>query len=250
MAQPDKNKEFWGAQSSSLQRYGTDDFYKKKAAEHISIISPFHLGLRTIDLGCGAGELLSWFLIIRDDDNNIAALDYSESMLSAARKKIGSPTVDFVCEDPFKYLPGSEFGLWMTTQAINQYLSAPQLVAFIKMFRDNHNAKALYLFDCIDPVRYGVLSFGCRYDGGSSPPEKTGLGGLSRSTLGSVKRVLKFLRMTLNRQPYRSLDDVGMGFGFLPSFWLMSCKTIGGLHAEIISSRYYEYRYHVIVTKT
>jgi hypothetical protein len=44
------------------------------------------------------------------------------------------------------------------------------------------------------------------------------------------------------------MEGPGMGYGYLPRFWLEACDA-RGLEVEIVSSRFYEYRYHVLIHK-
>ena len=49
----------------------------------------------------------------------------------------------------------------------------------------------------------------------------------------------------------RAPEDVRIGrsgFAFHPVFWLQLCEA-HGLDCELTSSRYYEYRYHVVIRK-
>jgi trans-aconitate methyltransferase len=243
----DSNKNFWKTQTSSLQRYSTDAFYNEKALEHISIIDPAHLKLNTIDLGCGAGELLNWFIINRNSPVRTLALDYSETMLKVARDKITNSNIEFICADIFEYLPASKSGLWMTCQAINQYMIPDQQLKFIKMFAENKYSKALYLFDCIDPIRYTVLELGCKYSD-TAVQKSISIRNILRSIARAIKIISKLSILSIIHQKYHPLS-VGMGYGFSPLFWRVCCKVIGGMKVNIISSRYYEYRYHVIITK-
>jgi SAM-dependent methyltransferase len=239
----DEISRFWDAQVASLNREAGDVFYRKKAHEHRSVLSDHDAEAGIIDLGCGAGEMLEHLAPLARIS---AALDYSESMLNAARDRLGDRFgIDLMVADIFTYLPTSPHAVWTTTGAINQYLDEPDLRRVLGLFRDNQRAEAFYLFDCIDPLRYVLLGSGISYR-----PEHMA----APSAAGAIKRlgrrVITAAKLALGgyERPVAYLGSPGMGYGQRPDFWLRACAE-ANLDVEIISSRYYEYRYHVIARK-
>lgn len=239
----DEIVEFWSNQVESLNRGDNDEYYRKKALEHRSVFAHADAQKGALDLGCGAGELieqLSAFVKIN------TAIDFAPSMIEAAKKRL-YPAFEgeIVQADVFAFAAGSEDPVWMSTGAINQYLEADRLRDFLDVFRANDSAEAIYFFDCIDPLRYDLLFLGISYR-----PEHM----LPLTRKGLIKRQLDKLsvafRLVSGRYDGSSLymGSPGMGFGQRPSFWLKLCAE-RGLKIEIISSRYFEYRYHVIIRK-
>jgi SAM-dependent methyltransferase len=240
----DEINEFWSNQAESLNRERNDEYYRKKALEHRSILAHADAQKGALDLGCGAGELieqLSGLVKIN------TAVDFSASMIEAAENRL-YPAFDgkIVKADVFTFAARSEDPVWMSTGAINQYLQADRLRDFLDIFSANNNAEALYLFDCIDPLRYDLLFLGISYR-----PEHA----LPLTWKGYIKHQVDRLRMAFRLIAGRYdestlyMGSPGMGFGQRPSFWLKACAE-RGLNVEIISSRYFEYRYHVIIKKS
>lgn len=240
------SKTFWNSQTSSLHRTGTADFYARKAEEHVTLLDESERIAPAVDLGCGAGELLAQLL---KHTNVRVGVDFSESMLDEARQTLAHTEVELLSADVFEYLPGSHFSVWTTTGALNQYLDEVRLNDFLDIFVANSSARSLFLFDCVDPIRDAVIPYGIAYrriDLTGNTPLHT----LARRIYIPLRRSRLALRLafgTLER-PFQSLRREGMGYGQLPSFWLDAAAR-RNLNIEIVSSRYYEYRYHVALRK-
>ena len=236
----DSAKDFWNRQTSSLHRADGDFFYRRKAAEHAGLIPDAERQAGAIDIGCGAGELLYFFShLVRVD----TGLDYSQSMLAEAARRLEGKPIQLLDRDLFDYLPPSSHPVWLTTGAINQYLAPDDLRRFLDVFRDNAAARSLYLFDCVDPIRYLLVPYGLSY----RPPVARDI----------VRKVYHFgrraviaagLALGVLGRPSLKLPGAGMGYGFLPKFWFAEAAA-RGLQAEIVGSQAYEYRYHVILRK-
>jgi SAM-dependent methyltransferase len=234
---------FWSQQNASMNREASGDFYRKKAKEHYEVLSSADARAGILDLGCGAGELLEYLAPLAAI---AVALDYSPSMLAAARQRLGPGAgIELVEADIHTYLPQAAQPVWMTTGAINQYLDKNNLRKIIDLYASNKTARAFYLFDCIDPLRFALLMHGISYR-----PEHLVNPGLTASATRLVRRLLIAGELALNSyaRDVRYLGSPGMGYGQSPAFWLGECAK-RGLAIEVISSRYYEYRYHVIVRK-
>ena len=219
------------------------EFYRSKAQEHAGILSQQDAQLGSLDLGCGAGELLEHLAgMIKVE----LGVDYSASMLSAARARLAKfPDLKLVRPDVLQYLPSAGQAVWMTTGAANQYLDAVGLERLLDGFRDNAAARSFYLFDCIDPIRYRLLRFGISYRAEHGAP----LSGLRRIA-HAYRRLRAALRFAAEGDLHgvQYLGSPQMGYGQLPRFWLRECER-RRLSVEIVSSRYYEYRYHVRIMK-
>lgn len=241
-----EDKEFWSKQTSSLHRSDDEGFYRGKAEEHAALMTPGERSAGCVDLGCGAGELLFHFT---DHANVLAGVDYSQSMLDQAARTLDGKNVALLNADIFEYLPDAGFGVWTTTGAINQYLDPVRLNAFLDMFASNREARAVFLFDCVDPIRYLTLPFGSSYRL-AQPPRGSGLKAHLRPAHRLYRRWLVASRLALGRlaAPSTKLGSANMGYGYLPRFWI-DAAALRNLRIDIVSSRFYEYRYHVALRK-
>ena len=241
-------KNYWNKQSQSLHRDNDLLFYEKKANEHLGIFSAHEKTYPALDIGCGAGELLSQ-LIIKLDIRS--ACDISSSMLDEAKKKIRNSNLRFHRVTALEtFLNSSHEALWMTTGAINQYLDAKDLKKALNIFSENKNAKIFTLFDCVDPFKYMLLMDKISY----LPARK-----IRRSSASAILRFLPKFVLSNWRLLYNYfkincsggcvyLGRASMGYGYKTYIWHQWCGELG-LSCEIVSSRYYEYRYHVIIKK-
>ena len=234
---------FWSKQTSSFQRYSEDWFLKLKALEQASLVPEAEMADRGIDLGCGAGELLYFFSELVNIEMGV---DYSKSMVDVALIKLRDKNIPIMQGDIFEIMPNSSYKNWFSTQALNQYLSTDDMVRFIELFLINESARSLYFFDCIDPIRYSSQFLGLGYaevvNGKNKFKKKI-------TFMYQFMRHLKkiFLHGIVGLKSSQ-LERVGMGYGYLPVFWheIMRNK---GVTVTIVSSKYYEYRYHVIICK-
>lgn len=240
------DKAFWRNQNSSLHRADDPMFYTRKAIEHAALMTEEERTAPCLDLGCGAGELLEH---LQHHVNVVAGLDYSDSMLQAARQRLGGSSIRLTNSDLFDYLPTAAEPTWMTTGAINQYLDPQQSQRFLQLFKDNPSARSLFLFDCVDPVRYAVLPFGLSY-----LPARASKRSPMHATLWPiylrVRRGIVGMKLALGflGRSRAKLRGKGMGYGYTPSRWRSFLEPLG-LECEIVSSLLYEYRFHVIVRK-
>lgn len=235
--------QFWNKQNSSLNREKSDIFYKNKASEHRSVLDDNDSRDGILDIGCGAGELLEYLCLLVKID---IGLDYSQAMIKAAQERLeGKFSGCLIQEDIFKYLPSSTQPVWTTTGGINQYLDENQLVSILNIFKSNTKVRSFYLFDCIDPLRYDLLLHSISYR-----PEHIYTDKFFSILKNYFRRLLLSGGLILNRYSKYThyLGTPLMGYGQRPAFWIINCALLQ-LNVEIISSRYYEYRYHVIIKK-
>lgn len=231
-------KSYWAQQTSSRHRFDNDEIYRKKAEENLLLMSQEDRVSGCVDLGCGAGELLSY---LSNDCVINVALDFSEAMLEKARNRLSDKNIQFVNEDALSYLKHSVDSVWIASGSINQLLDAKSQLEFLDLFVDTASVKSFYLFDCIDPSRYVLFAAGAinRYDLNRPPSWLRRIVGFGR---GLVRAVF---------QPgWFDFAPLGgyMGYGFAPGFWRRECER-RGLKVELVSSKFYEYRYHAIIRK-
>ena len=241
-------EQFWAKQTSSLHRLSSKEFYEEKANEHADLIHPNDQQAGAVDLGCGAGELLEY--LIRKINIEVG-IDYSSSMINAAKERLKEISnlklIVSNTENTFNYLNNSNQQVWTTTGALNQYLEVNEIYRLIDIFKKNKKARSFYLFDCVDPIRYNLMSLGISY----LPNKiKNNQSRLFRRTKYYVKRLLFAIRLISGffDHDFIRLGSSGMGYGHLPSFWLGLGDNLG-IRTKIVSSRIYEYRFHVIYTK-
>jgi hypothetical protein len=139
----------------------------------------------------------------------------------------------------------------MTTGALNQYLPAHRLADAVGLFTMNARARSFFLFDCVDPVRYAMLPCGIAYQLTNMSKRKPMSRLLRRSlrTSRSLLRVARIVLLPRQQREWARLPGEGMGYGYLPSFWLRQADA-HRVSVEMVSSRYYAYRYHVILRKS
>jgi len=219
-------------------------FYSRKAGEHAALMSPEERSAGCVDLGCGAGEMLQF---LADDVNVKVGLDFSESMLAAAREALGTRDIELTSADAFGYLATTEVPVWTTTGAMNQYLPAKDLKRLVSIFFDNPAARSLFLFDCIDPLRYRLMSLGISYRANYA---------VRRGSLTQREKLAHFyhrvryaaaLSLGMFDGDVQWLGSPAMGYAVAPHFWHR--VSASAISVEIVSSRYYEYRYHAILRK-
>jgi len=232
-------RDYWAGMEASLHREDNPVFYAMKAAEHAAFLRPEERGAGAIDLGCGAGELLAF---LGAHVRVSLAQDFSAAMRSAAAARLGTQAPEITGDDWTSLLPGRDEPVWMTTGALNQYLPPGELEAFLDLFARHPPARALFLFDCVDPLRFYLLRAGIRY-----VDEPEGLRARARAIAYRTWLALLLLAGAPAGR-IRRLGRGHMGWGQGPAFWRQAAAS-RGLTVEIVSSRAYEYRYHVALRK-
>jgi SAM-dependent methyltransferase len=243
----DDAQGFWSAQVSSLHRSSEPRFFEEKASEHAALIPVAERNQPVVDLGCGAGELLHYFA---DHVNVQLGLDYSESMLDQARALLSDRDIELSSADAFEFLPTASQPTWTTTGALNQYLDATEIARLVAVFANNEKARAFYLFDTVDPLRYRLLPLGISYakPSGSAAAGARGWIVMARKFAAKALATPGVVAAILSGRLGIRLGGPGMGYGYRPSFW-HGLASRHGLDIEIVSSRLYEYRYHVLLRK-
>jgi len=234
---------YWEDETSSRNRSDSPIYLANKAVELSALVKMYNPdGVSVVDLGCGAGELLFHLIHYL---NIATAIDYSDSMLTVAKKNISSSkgVPVFLKKDVLNFSKEINEHVWVTTGAASQYLNSIELRELITNFKENENGKSFYLFDTIDPVRYRVNPWGNGYIQTPRKNLKLKIYSLYKKIVG-----IYYLCFQANKRAHE-LDSAAMGYAYLPSFWLDLAQDIG-LNVEIVSSRYFEYRYHVILRKT
>lgn len=230
-------RAYWEQRTSSEHRSDDDAWYRSKAEEHLGLMSDEDRRSGCVDLGCGAGELL---VHLSRGCRVDAALDFSSAMLDRARQRFPTGDVQLLNEDVFSYLGHAVARVWLASGSVNQYLDGQGQERMLDQFRENGAARSFYLFDCIDPSRYVLFERRAlnRYDASAPAPWLHRVAGFFRGMMRAAVRPAWFEAGALGH----------LGFGFAPCFWRRACER-RHLRLELVSSRFYEYRYHAIIRK-
>jgi SAM-dependent methyltransferase len=233
-------KSLWNKVEDSGNRLRDEWYYRAKAKEHVQLFSEEDKQRDCIDLGCGAGEILQY---MTSEIKVNTALDFSEKMIQLAEKLNYHRRPKFICADCFEYLPSCTAEVWTTCGAINQYLNYQRISDIIRIFAESQQACSFYLFDCIDPILYAALNLGSKF-------KKERIDN-KLSLSGFASAIKEFIIVSYNINfisPTYKYSFLHFGFGHAPVLW-HSLSTKYNLQFEILSSRYFEYRYHVILKK-
>lgn len=235
---------YWKNVGYSVHRENTEEYYKLNALEHVSLMSEHSILNPSIDLGSGQGKLLQFYAKFI---NCTAGLDISNEMINESRSLLGQD-FNLIHADPFEYLPNSDYDTWITCGALNQYLNNDEITKLFEIFKNNKKVKSFYLFETICTIRYHLLQTEMSF----RPP---------KVTQGFFKKFFKkiffyflkikfsiFLLAGLLGRDNFYLGSAIMGYAHSPRYWYKLAKNFG-FNIRIIGSQYYEYRYHVIITK-
>jgi SAM-dependent methyltransferase len=234
---------FWATQTSSMHRGDDPQIYQKKAIEFAAVLRPEDREAGLVDLGCGAGELLQHFQhLVRIS----TAFDVSESMLAAARSRLGDSGIELIHgSDVIAFLGTAPSSVWTTTGAVNQFLAPNLQRRLLDLFAAHPRAMRYYMFDCVDPLRYALMAHGISY----RPTHLGRVGNLATRAKRTLRRLRLAGRLAVGGQrDSQHLGSTAMGWGQLPRFWIREAMS-RRLGIEIVSSKYYEYRYHVVLEK-
>jgi SAM-dependent methyltransferase len=235
-------QKYWSSVNSSSHRQNNIEFYNNNAREHISLIDNDDIDKEFIDLGCGAGKILQYY---KKELNYIEGLDSSVSMISEA-KKLLNKSIKLVHADPFDYLPNCKIPIWTTCGALNQYLNNHEVEKFLHLFKKNQYALSLYMFETICPIRYSLLTNGISFRQQHLDQKLN----FKLKCKNKLKKLIFAFYFSLGKYSKDTvyLNSPVMGYGHSPSLWHKLGEKYD-LKIDIIGSKYYEYRYHVILRK-
>jgi SAM-dependent methyltransferase len=260
----------WSTLKSSGNRSDSPEYLARKASESLSILQDYcgYLSHDVTDMGCGAGELL---IHLCEKVNISKAIDYSESMLAQCEQKISNSSLRLrpaLLHGGIEYISELDSEFIVSTGALSQYSTYRQIQDILRLFSENGLSRHLILFDTIDPLRFTILAYisykknvfktTSRSDSvASSAPARSfwGIGRVLLSFKEGIKSfyfalvaVAGFVRVLICSSSVIKLPGYLMGYGVNPSLW-RSLANQHGLNCQIASSREFEYRYHVILSK-
>lgn len=234
---------YWRKQNYSGHRYSSPSFFSSKASEHYSILSTFDFSNSPIgDICCGFGEILKPLLDLGLGIHE--AIDFSEDAVQLAQKTCKHHRVNIFHDDALHYIEHSKMTTLVSCQGVSQYLDADQLSDFITLFMANNHAQNLVLYDTVDPLRWSLSQRLIRYE---SSPLSTNSISTMLHTLYSAFSVLK-CGLSLKNKSSTYLGNISLGYGYLPSFFAHLAHR-SNLFLQFRSSAFFEYRYHVIMSK-
>ena len=251
-------RKAWSSEIHSGNRSDSDEFLERKAKEHRSVLVDYCnyiYGQSIVDLGCGAGELLASlasFMTIT------TAVDYSQSMMGRCRQLLASKNITDIATiiSDISILPSLSHKYWVSTGALSQYSDMYQLELIFQSFIRNKDVTHIVFFDTIDPILYLVRVFGltsyfnlkqeCRDTESLSTNRRAKISSSFKQILHSLASIL-LLRAIFYNKPIKIPGSI-MGYAVSPAVWNSLCKKYN-LNLTQVSSREFEYRYHVIISK-
>lgn len=228
-------KNYWKDKQDGGHRNKTEGFLHLESEEKI-----FHMGKgdRVLDFGCGAGELTTYFAT---SFREVFGIDFSKSMLSKALERatlLGLKNVNFLESDlndlSLKVLENEKFDV-ITSAAVIQYFTIEDIKTFLKFSnqRLRENGKVIF-FDVIHPELFNLFLCGVF---SAEPPS------LIRYAYKRVKFFINSKLRSLNNLPEHE-----MGYAYNP-YQLLQLADEFGYEGKMVSSMYYEYRFHIILWK-
>jgi cyclopropane fatty-acyl-phospholipid synthase-like methyltransferase len=225
-------EKYFSDKKKGGHRFSYEEFLVKEAQEKL-----FHLGggKTLLDFGCGAGELLIYYI---PKYERVVGADFSSSMLFEAEKKIWQQkykNVDLILADDNTVWDRLSLSFdRITATAVVQYLTPEQIDAFIRNASGYLNEEGkIVFFDIIDPRLYSLWKLGWFSE--NFRFWKT----LSKGGLGCFKQLLSILKN-------RPGDIIGDAHS---PYLIEKIANKHGFKMEYVKSMYYEYRYHVILSK-
>jgi len=232
---PFNHQKYWGKQNTSFLKVDTEEFYERKVEEHVQCMTNTEKILKIVDLGCGAGELLFYY---EKKVYIYEAIDFSKTLLGKAKQRCSRSKIKFIYNDFLTYVKSSEAEIWIASESVNQYLVSTELETLVYYFKNSIFSQSMFLYDTVDPDKRFLLEEGRTLYDRFTPKRKI-----------ILKNALKKLWMGLNKSYLNEMESYGIaGYGYRPHFWFNMAKKFD-LDIELVSSKFYEYRYHVIIRK-
>lgn len=227
-------QRYWSARVSGGHRYQSEDFFQKEAREKL-----YHLdnGESLLDFGCGSADLLVYYAGIY---RHIVGVDFSSSMLENARKRVEV----FNCAGQITLVHADDASVWeevpqsfdrITAGQVIQYFDRGKIDTFIGQASSRLNGNGrLIFFDVIDPRIHYLFELGL----------------FGKEKVGTVKMAIRMLANFFSKRLRRlkALPTAEIGYAYRPEE-ISEIARKHGLHSEVIWSMYYEYRYHLILTR-
>lgn len=232
-------KKFWSGQENGLHRANQETYFEKKAKELM-----LHLGDSRgslLEFGCGSADLLVYY---SERYSSVAACDYSSRVLEKAKERclaFGVANCSFLEADDkeiWSKLSDQKFDRILSASVL-QYLEKNQVERFIQeASRCLKNGGEILLADIPDSRVFFLWQIGAYSNN------------YVNNKQGLVDFAIRFAKLSILRliRGIRGFPTDEIGYSHHPSFIV---KVAGqcGLSTEIVSSIYYEGRFHAILKK-
>ncbi|MGV8108372.1 class I SAM-dependent methyltransferase [Methanospirillum sp.] len=225
-------KEYWATKSSPGNRRDDNEFCQKKINE---VLLHIKRGGIILDYGCGNCNQTKF---LSPHFDRIIASDLSECMLVEAKKE-----VEFSGIKNIIHLQADEDTVWekikqkvngIISTGVIQYFQSQQLEKFIEKCVSNTTDDGfIVFFDVINPLKFLFFRYNLVNNRGS--------------LINFVRCIIHATYLYfLEHNPEKNLGEIG--YGYYPEYFIKICMK-NNLNIEVVSSIYYEYRYHVIIKK-
>ena len=222
----DSIKTYWGNKTHGLHRVRSEDWLKKYAEEMLAII-PRRGTL--FDVGCGSCEVTSY---LAPHFEKVYGIDFSDSMLQAARQRIGSlgiVNIELLKGTMTNFPVVGRTPDVILSYAVVQYLGAAE-------FR-GHLAACRSFLD-----KDGVVCVGLVPD----PERKDAYFRRVFPDRSNMRRRIDLIRRRITR--YLQNDPVWDGIGNWYSHAdIEEFAADAGFEAKLHNSRYADYRFHAVL---
>jgi len=222
-------EKYWSDKTDGQHRYQNDEFIKYEVREVL-----YHLngGNSLLDFGCGSGQLL---VKLSPEFERVTGVDFSQSMLDNAQKNIENLMIENI-----RLIRADDKSMWekidnnydrIMNWGVVQYLSEDQIDYFVKKSSEilNPDGKIIF-FSVIDPRLFDLWKAGFFSD--------------NYNSILFLIRVLKIKFVNIFKRPPKDI----LGYAY-PAFMFQYLGQKYGFQTEFAKSMYYEYRYHVILSK-
>lgn len=225
---------YWKDRSDGGHRRSTADWLEREARGKLLLMGA---GASLLDFGCGAGQLLEYYL---PHFKRVIGVDFSPAMLSAARVRL-APALN---AGSLQLIEADHATVWnlvpekftcVAAGTVLQYLRLPEVrVLLAGAAQHLEPGGRVVLLDIIDPRLFPLFRAGVFNH--PRPTARTVLRGLARVAVESTRRRL------------RGEPASDMGYAHWPGELLRTAEDLG-FHGELSWSMYYEYRYHLVLTQ-
>lgn len=229
-------QNYWSGRQNGGHRFQSEDFFQKEAREKL-----YHLesGESLLDFGCGSADLTVYYA---NNFRHIVGVDFSRSMLENAKKRVEA----FNCAGQISLIYSDDTMVWekvkvplsfdrITAGQVVQYFDHAKIDTFIgqAFSRLNVNGRLIF-FDVIDPRIYYLFEVGM----------------FGKERIGIVKIATRMMVSFLSKRLRRlqGLPAAEIGYAYRPQE-IAGIARKYGLRSEVVWSMYYEYRYHLILTR-
>jgi cyclopropane-fatty-acyl-phospholipid synthase len=228
------SQKYWNKQTDGGHRYSTEEWRNKYATELLGL---FPHGGTMLDIGCGACELTTY---IAPEFTKVYAVDYSPSMLDAARKRIESGGVRNI-----ELFDGTAQAFPREVEKVDVILSSGLIQYFTLSDLDVHLRECQRVLD-----KKGVVCIADIPDVASKRVyyRTTLMPSRSQQLTASLPRELHMMRLRVNAFVRKDPLWDGIGNWFSRSE-IEAAAERSGFYCELRNSWFYDYRMHALLSR-